>query len=83
MAHFIGYLQGNREDVSRLGSKGSGVQAQAQGWDIGGRVCVGYNPTTGEDEVTFTLTAGSHGAMFSKHLGTFTVRNLKTRQRKA
>ena len=67
MAAHIGYLQGNRGDVSRLGSKHSGMRATANGWRIGGQV---YSGTTGQESwrsekepeheyVVFSLTHGS------------------------
>jgi hypothetical protein len=66
MAAHIGYLQGMRGDVSRLGSKDSGVRATAQGWHIGGQVYSGttdkYDGGDPREYVVFSLNAGSeHG----------------------
>lgn len=73
MAQFIGFLQGNRGDVSRLGSKSSGMQAQAQGWRIGGRVYCSFDPKTGRDVVSVDITSGSNGAHSSIPLGAWTL----------
>lgn len=59
MAHFIGYLLGNRGEASRLGTKSSGITASAQGWSIGGRVEVTYDPNSNCDIVRFYKTNGS------------------------
>jgi hypothetical protein len=64
MAAHIGYLVGNRGEVSRLGSKASGVRAKARGWRIGGAVysCTITDDAGAETEcVVLTLTAGSNG----------------------
>ncbi len=76
MAHFIGYLEGNRGPASRLGTAKSGIDARAQGWDIGGRVRVRVN-ADGEDEVDIYLTSGSSPSGRSKHLGTFTRKDFE------
>lgn len=60
MAHFIGYLQGNRGDVSRLGSKSSGITASAQGWRIGVDVIVMYDEEKKKDKVIVRKTSGSN-----------------------
>ena len=33
MSHFYGYLTGNRGDVTRTGSKKSGIRAHLRSWD--------------------------------------------------
>lgn len=71
MARFIGYVQGQAGEVSRLGSPRSGITAQAQGWDVGVRV-VGHN-RDGEDEFAIFSTGGSSGSSGSKHLGTVRI----------
>ncbi len=68
MARFIGYVQGQAGDVSRLGSPRSGITAQAQGWNVGVRVC--GRDDDGEDEFAIFSTGGSSGAAHSRHLGT-------------
>jgi hypothetical protein len=63
MAAHIGYLQGMRGDVSRLGSKDSGVRATAQGWHIGGQVYSGttdkYDGGEEREYVVLSLNAGN------------------------
>ena len=65
MAHFRGTLEGSRGQVSRLGTKNSGVQVTADGWDVGAGVDVGHrqDPSTGlslGDRVLVCLTGGSN-----------------------
>lgn len=67
MAHFIGYLKGNRGEVSRLGSKDSGMSAIARGWNIGASVWVGHDKEKGLDFVDVTIDGGSNGRNPSKH----------------
>ncbi len=76
MARFIGYLQGCRGGVSRLGSKGSGVKAQARGWGVGGRVDVYYDKKLKEDVVEFHLDYGSGGGGDGRDVGRFTRKDL-------
>lgn len=73
MAQYIGYVQGNRGQVSRTGSKNSGVKASAQGWDIGARVVVFWNEEKECDEVTVLLTCGSSFSGDTRDLGTFKI----------
>lgn len=59
MAHFIGFACGNRGEASRLGSKDSGMDARASGWNIGGRVIARHDE--GKDNITFLIDGGSNG----------------------
>lgn len=76
MAHFIGYLKGNRGEASRLGTGNSGIRAQAQGWDIGGKVYCSVN-NNGEDIVEMYVTRGSNGYGSGFYLGTFKIKDGK------
>lgn len=60
MAHFIGFVQGNRGEASRLGSKDSGIEATARGWDIGGGIKIFHNKETGKDELRIYVDKGSN-----------------------
>lgn len=71
MAHFIGYLKGNRGEASRLGTKKSGISAQAQGWNIGAKIWITYNEETGKDEVTIYKTSGSNGGFSDEKIANF------------
>ena len=71
MAHFIGYLQGNRGGASRLGTKTSSMDVSGRGWNLGANVFVYYDERTKEDRVTVTLTGGSNRFCSSRDLGTF------------
>ena len=53
MAQFYGRIEGNRGDVTRLGSKVSGLEVQAMAW--GGIVDVRLHHRDGEDVVTVYL----------------------------
>jgi hypothetical protein len=58
MAHFYGFIQGNRGDATRMGSKESGFTAWAQGW--GSRIAAnfGVNYHTDVDEASVTIGTG-------------------------
>lgn len=60
MAHFIGGIQGNRGAASRLGSKGSGIEAYAQGWHSGVHVYGHYNEREERDEFRVYANHGSY-----------------------
>lgn len=61
MSHFYSRIQGHRGEATRCGTKTSGIQAEATGWDIGGKVTCEYNETLGTDVVSFYRTTGSNG----------------------
>ena len=71
MAQFIAGAQGNRESVTRLGSKNSGATAWAHGWTFGARVGIGHDEKTDSDTVYVTLNSGSGGGRGSIELGAF------------
>lgn len=71
MAQFRATIKGQRGEASRLGSKKSGIYSNLNAWNIGLRVYLTHNETTGKDEIDVTLTGGSNGARLPKHLGTF------------
>jgi hypothetical protein len=60
MARFMAAIEGKGGEATRLGSEGSGIHAQAQGWDLGVKV---YGHVNGEDEDVFVIytTSGSNG----------------------
>lgn len=60
MAHFMATVQGNRGDVSRLGSKASGMTAKVNGWGSG--VAISAEHEDGQDVFHIYGTNGSgHG----------------------
>lgn len=61
MAHFYGFVTGNRQAASRCGTKRSGYFAKANGWSIGGEIALTHNTAIDQDVVTFTLTTGTDG----------------------
>ena len=73
MAQYIGYLNGARGQASRLGTKSSGMDAQAQGWDVGASVTMRHNEKMDRDEVTIEVTRGSNGTDHPVSLGTFAI----------
>ena len=46
MSHFYGKLQGGRKEVTRTGSKKSGMTSKVASWDGAIEVRVSYNPKT-------------------------------------
>lgn len=70
MAHFYGSMRGSRKEITRTGTKKSGLVAHIRGWNIGGRVSVWRN-ANGKDVVTIYVTRGSKGSGPAKCLGKF------------
>jgi hypothetical protein len=58
MAQFIAGAKGNRQSVTRLGSKNSGVTAWAHGWRLGAECYTSHY--AGTDAVTIGLDGGSN-----------------------
>jgi len=59
MARFIGYVQGQRGEASRLGSPSSGIEAEARGWNVGVKVS-GHVNGDDADEFAVFVTGGSN-----------------------
>jgi hypothetical protein len=57
MAHFIADLEGQRASRSTIGSKQSGIVAEAAGWRIGARIEMSHEH--GRDVVRVYKTGGS------------------------
>ena len=62
MAQYRAIIQGNRGNVSRLGSKKSGISAEINGWNKGVFVFGRFNKETGKDEFIVEETGGSMGS---------------------
>lgn len=61
----MGIVQGSRGEASRLGGSGSGIRAQAQGWNAGVKVYGDAKPLDpGNDMFQIFLTTGSNGSGF-------------------
>lgn len=61
MAHFIGYIQGARGEASRLGTKKSGIDVSARGWNLGGSVRLWFDERNGgSDTIVLSLDKGSN-----------------------
>lgn len=58
MAHFRGEVRGNRGETSRLGSKYSGIEVIANGWDMGVKVIMEHEE--GIDVARVYKTGGSN-----------------------
>jgi hypothetical protein len=71
MAQFIGYVEGNGGPASRTGSKNSGLSAQAQGWNVGGKVVITHED--GCDVVRVYKTSGSNARKASELIAEFTA----------
>ena len=61
MAHFYGSMQGNKGEVTRCGTKKSGMTAHIRGWNIGVKVNIRHDKETGKDNYTIYETGGSNG----------------------
>jgi hypothetical protein len=76
MAHFRGWIQGQRGPASRLGGKSSGLSVSADGWHLGVDVRL-YVGTDGQDHARVTLTEGTgYSAGRTRTLGDFTQDDL-------
>ena len=69
MAQYRACMQGMRGEVSRLGSKASGIHTSTDAWDIGIHTRLVHEH--GEDVVYVTLTGGSNGMHSTQHIGTY------------
>lgn len=65
MAQFYGRI----EAATRLGSKASGLVAEARGWNIGGEVLIAH--IDGKEVVRFFKTSGSNGHGSSELIAEF------------
>ncbi len=70
MARFRATIQGQRGEVSRLGSSKSGITARVNGWNAGIRVEAESNG--GKDVFRVYYTGGSHEYILPQLLGTLT-----------
>ena len=61
MAHFRGTVVGSNGIASRLGSKNSGLDVEANGWTTGVTVQLYHNEKKGIDCVKVWRTSGSYG----------------------
>jgi hypothetical protein len=59
MAQFLGSVQGQRGEATRLGSKSSGLTARVNGWHVGVRVEASHED--GKDVFRIYRTGGSSG----------------------
>ena len=70
MAQFIGRVQGNREEETRLGHKTSGLRTECNGYKIGVKCVARYNEKAGRDEIEIYITNGSGYGGLHKHIAT-------------
>lgn len=75
MSRFYGSMKGGRGQVTRCGTKGSGIQSHVRGWNIGVKITC-YANVSDEDEVAIYLTSGSNDSKASKLLGIFKKEDL-------
>jgi len=62
MAHFYGTLVGSSGEITRCGTRNSGLLAKVSGWSIGGVVSINNNRDT--DTVEFSVTEGSNNSRY-------------------
>ena len=61
MAHFRGTVVGSGDAISRLGSKSSGLDVEANGWTTGVTIHLYHDEKKGIDYVRVWRTDGSYG----------------------
>lgn len=68
MARFIGYVQGQAGETSRIGSPRSGMTTYARGWNVGAKV---HGHVTEDDRDVFDIytDAGSNGGVSGRYIG--------------
>ena len=70
MAQFIGRVQGNRKEETKLGHKTSGLRTECNGYRIGVKCVARYNEKAGRDEIEIYITNGSGHGGLHKHIAT-------------
>lgn len=68
MARFIGSVQGNRGEATRLGTPNGGIRTVARGWNVG--VNVQGNKEADGDVFTIYADGGSNGHTAGMYIGT-------------
>ena len=81
MAQYRGTIKGSRGEASRLGTKSSGLQVSANGWDIGVDVILRYDSQDQSDVVEVYLTGGSNDKKQRRLLGVFDSNHLDLAER--
>lgn len=80
MAHFHADIQGQaRIQVTRIGTKASGIRGHIRGWDAGFRVDGYYDPDTGVDVFMVYATGGSNRCSSDQLIATIADGVLKVR----
>ena len=74
MARYRGTVRGMRDEVSRLGTKYSGLRTTANGWGVG--VEVTLTEVNGDAVAEVWLTSGSSPSGKKKYIGGFTSNDL-------
>lgn len=59
MAHFFGRMTGKGDQVTRTGTKNSGITANVQGWGLG--IIVDIQHVDGQDVARIYKTGGGNG----------------------
>lgn len=75
MARFIGYVKGqNGGEVTRFGTKASGLTARANGWRLGVRADISHDGV--EDVVALCINDGSGTEGLVRTIGSYRRRDL-------
>ena len=64
MSQFYASIHGGRGEVTRQGTKKSGISGHIRGWNVGVQVWC-YTDTEGKDHCQISATAGSNGGASS------------------
>lgn len=76
MSHFYSTTRGHRSQVSRTGTKVSGMHTTCNGWDIGASIIASYSSELDSDIINVIITGGSNNSRTKGQLS-FTVVNGK------
>ena len=73
---YAGILGQGKTEVTRIGSKKSGIRGHIRGWDVGIWINA-YVDENGNDSFGVLLTGGSNRPGYVKVIGTFTTADLE------
>jgi hypothetical protein len=69
MAHFLGSVQGNRSEASRLGSKNSGLHIISASWQGAVEVYLSHDETGKDIASVFLIPWRGHGVSQTLYVG--------------
>lgn len=75
MSQYYGSMQGDRGEVTRRGTKNSGLRGHIRGWYLGANVEMHWNEEEQRDELYIYITGGSNHPSSYDMVSKYTVIN--------